>query len=344
MSSLRRDLFERKLWPAVVLLLAAIVAVPLVLLNGAPAAGSPTVPPPPAAVPSQTTTHVEAPVPAKVLIARIPRNPFAGGMPTLSAKPAPKTTTPGSSSTAPAASSSTATSPASSSASTSVSMVSPSPATSSPASTATTGAGSSASSTAATPSHTPTSTIASAAPSTKAVKPAQVQSWTTYSVSVRFGKDLKAPVKTDIARLMPLPNARQPQVMFMGVMAGGSEAVFALHAGIGHTGPGLCRPDHLRCSAILLKAGQTEHLTVSDANGAHKQLILRVVRVSSSVTHSRKVALAAYQRHSAVGLCELELADPVSYSATTGTISSVAKAACQNQPAAIAFSYIVAAP
>ncbi|MGH2896213.1 MAG: hypothetical protein ACRDPM_23495 [Solirubrobacteraceae bacterium] len=165
-----------------------------------------------------------------------------------------------------------------------------------------------------------------------------------YSVSVRFGKDLSAPVKNDIARLTPLPNVMAPQVMFMGVMADGRSAVFALHAGIGHTGPGLCRPDHAHCSAIVLKAGQTEHLSVPSANGGHQALVLRVVKISSSVTHSRKVALDAYHRVNDAGQCELDLANPVSYDPGSGTISSVARAACQRHPDAVPFAYLVTAP
>jgi hypothetical protein len=163
-------------------------------------------------------------------------------------------------------------------------------------------------------------------------------------VTVRYGKDGSVPAKTGIARLTPLPNVMQPEAMFMGVMADGKSAVFALHAGLGHTGPGLCRPDHLRCSAIVLKAGQTEHLSIPTANGGHQQIILRVVKIASSITHSRTEALAAYHRVSAAGQCELDLANPVSYDALTGTISSVAKAACENHPNAVPFAYLVTTP
>jgi hypothetical protein len=164
-----------------------------------------------------------------------------------------------------------------------------------------------------------------------------------YSVSVRFGKDLSVPVKTDLARLTPLPSLVQPDVMFMGVMSDGKSAVFALHAGIGHNGPGLCRPDHLRCSAIVLKAGQTEHLSIPSTRGSAQQLVLRVVKVASSITHSRKVALAAYHRVSDAGQCELDLANPVSYDPVTG-ISSVAKTACENHPDAVPFAYLLTTP
>ena len=69
---------------------------------------------------------------------------------------------------------------------------------------------------------------------------------------------------------------------------------------------------------------------------------LRLVSIASRVTHSRDEALAAFQRHSAAGLCELDLADPVTYS--QGTVSAVAATACKDQPAAVPFPGGLAAP
>ncbi len=349
MSSLRRDLVERKLWMVVAVLIVAVAAVPMVLLKGASASTTPTVPAPPAATPTTasqtTTTQAPSNEPAKVVLARIARNPFASAVPKLSSKPAAATPSTGSAtSTASASSSGSTTSSSSSSGSSApVSMVSPSPATSGSSASATS-TGSADSGTTATTSTTPTSTIASTSPSTHDAQPAKVQSWTMYSVSLRFGKDLSVPVKTNVARLTPLPNIMAPQVMFMGVMSDGASAVFALHAGVGHTGPGLCRPDHAHCSAIVLKAGQTEHLSVPAANGSRTDLVLRVVKIASSITHSRTVALNAYHRVNNAGQCELDLANPVSYDPVTGTISSVAKSACQRHPDAVPFGYLVTAP
>lgn len=339
MSSLRRDLFERRLWPVVALLLAAIVAVPLLLPKGAPATGNPTPLPPHVVVTAPGGQATAGPgavtVPVKVLVASIPRDPFASGMPKLTAKPAALAPSrPAAPSSTAGASSSTVATPAA--------MVSPTPATTSTTPTT--------SIPAATPSTTPASTTATPpasvprTPSAPEATPAKVQSWTLYSVAVRFGKDANAPVRTDIARLTPLPSAQQPDVMFMGVMAGGRQVVFALAAGLQHQGPGLCRPDRTRCSAIVLKAGQTEHITAPTAGGGHQQLILRLVHVTSSITHSRTAALAAYDRHSAAGLCALDLADPVSYSQANGTISTVTAAACHGQPAAVPFRYVLTFP
>ncbi|MFZ1997633.1 MAG: hypothetical protein WAU75_26175 [Solirubrobacteraceae bacterium] len=347
MSALRRDLLERRLWPVVALLILALVAVPVLLLKGAPAGGTTLPPAPPAASTTSShtsTTRAPSNEPVKVVLARIARDPFARGVSKLSSGPASSTSSAGASATGAGTSSSASTTPSSSSSTTPASMVSPSPATTSSSSSSTSSTGSTGSGSAATTSTTPTSTIASTSPSTQEAQPARVQSWTTYSVSVRFGKDLSVPLKTNIARLTPLPNIMAPQVMFMGVMSDGTSAVFALHTAVGHTGPGLCRPDYAHCSAIVLKPGQTEHLSVSTSNGGRQGVVLRIVKISSSVTHSRKVALDAYHRVDDAGQCELDLANPVSYDPVTGTVSSVVKNACQKHPKAVPFAYLVTAP
>jgi hypothetical protein len=349
MSSLRRDLFERRLWPVVALLVAAVIAAPVLLLKSASASGTstpvpsapaaPAAAPGAAAAPTTSAAHAAKTVRVKQLVASMPRDPFASGMAKLSSKPSPQTnTSAGTASSTPATSASKATA---SSAGTPVAMVSPSPAVSSTTTTSTTTATTPAATAATTPATAP-STVSSAPRSE--TSPAKDQSWTLYSLSMRFGKDTSARLRTNVARLTPLPSAKQPDVMFMGVMAGGKQAVFALGAGVGHTGPGLCRPDRTRCSAIVLKAGQTEQITIPSASGAARQVVLRVVRIAGRVTHSRKVALAAYQRHSAAGQCALALADPVSYSPTDGTVSSAVTAACRNQPSTGSFSHFVTGP
>ena len=277
MSSLRRDLVERKLWMVVAILVVAVVAVPVFLLKGASASTTPTVPAPPAGHADERTRRPRprrppTPEPVKVVLARIARDPFAerraeaelqAGLDQIVGR---VVIIDAHASASSAGSTTTAVVELDRAGLDGVAVpgrqwlvvLEPSSA----------GSGDAGSGT--TTSTAPTSTIASTSPSTQEAQPAKVQSWTMYSVSVRFGKDLSVPLKTDVARLTPLPNVMAPQVMFMGVMSDGRSAVFALHAGVGHTGPGLCRPDHVRCSAIVLKAGQTEHLSVPTANGGHQ--------------------------------------------------------------------------
>jgi hypothetical protein len=348
MSSLRRDLFERKLWPLVAALAAAVVLVPLVLLSGRSGGATPAGPPaPPVAAPRKETSG-PAQTPAtsvKVSRSRIARNPFSSGAPKLASTPTPQSTTSASSSTP------TATT-ASSSTATPVAMVSPSPVTPSSSASSPTGAHATPSTTTsgapATTQSTPSSPAAPAnpapattQPSTPSAIPAVAHSWTIYSVAVRFGKDLSAPVQSNLLRLRPLPSVEQSDVMFMGVTAGGRHAVFELAEGVQHSGPGLCRPERAHCSAILLKAGDTENISVSTADGGLQRMVLRVIHITRAMTHSGQAALAAYNRHSAAGLCELALADPVSYSATDGTVSSMKSAACQHQLTAVPFRSLV---
>jgi len=360
MTALRRDLIERRLWMVIAVLVVAIAAVPVLLLNGSAGNDTATVPVPPSASastatsPSQSTvdTTPEAvptkllPSQVKQLRAELPRDPFSAGSPKLATAPSASSTS--SSASASTATSSATTTTASASA-TPASMVSPTPASSTASTTSTTATTPTSTTASASTSGTSAASSSSSAssPAAKAasVKPATVQSWTTYAVNLRFGASPSAAVRTDVARLTPLPSVKTPAVMFMGVFAGGTQTVFAVRSGIGHTGPGWCRPSHTQCSAIVLKAGQTEHIVVPSASGGQPdQFLLRVTRVTARVTHSHTVALAAYNRHSAAGLCELDMANPVSFSQTDGTVTNVASAACKQQKSAVPFSsYFVTA-
>jgi hypothetical protein len=335
MSALRRDLLERRLWVIVALLAVCVVAVPMLLLKGASAGGTTLPPAPPSATTSttsQTTTTTSGSEPVKVVLARIARDPFASAVPKLSSKPAPPK--PASSSTSSASSTSTTSSSA-----TTPSMVAPSPATSGSSSPSTAVAGSTGSDGGTPTSTTPTSTIASVSPTPRGTQPSQVQSWTIYSVSVRFGKE-KSRLHNDIPRLTALPSAGNPQVMFFGVLSGGKQAVFGLNDGTAHTGQGLCRPSHASCSAIVLAPGQSEEVAWATDTGGMAQAILTVGKITSRVTHSRKEALKAYNRVSPAGICDLSLSQPVSYNPATGTVENFPKDACKAQASSAPFAFL----
>jgi hypothetical protein len=336
MSSLRRDLLDRKLWIIVAALIAAVVAVPVLLLKSASATSAPALPGPPAAntvTTSQTsTTKQPSNAPAKVVLARIARNPFAASVPKLSAKPSSSTPA-GGSSTVASTSSSTGTTP--SSGSSTVAMVSPTPATG-------TSTGSGSPSTSPTAGITPTSTIASTPPNTQTTNP--VQSWTIYSVSIRFSRTGHGPLRNNVPRLTALPSAGNPQVMFFGVMSGGRQAVFGLSAGVAHAGHGLCRPSRTSCSAIVLAPGDSEVVGWPTATGGVVEAILQVVKITSTVTHSRAAALKAYKHVSTSGMCDLSLASPVQYDPDTGTVQNFPKHACSGQAASAPFAFLKTMP
>jgi hypothetical protein len=151
-------------------------------------------------------------------------------------------------------------------------------------------------------------------------------------------------VHTNIPRLTALPSAGNPQVMFFGVMSGGRKAVFGLGAGVAHAGPGLCRPSHTSCSAIVLSAGESEEVAWPTSAGRMAQAILKVSKISSTVTHSRTEALKAYKRVSAAGICDLSLAQPVLYDPDTGTVQSFPKDACKAQASSAPFAFLKTTP
>lgn len=329
MSSLRRDLVQRKLWMVVALLVVAIVAVPVLLLKSSGAAGGAAVPlpPSPASTPATTTTATTAepaPVPVKQLISSIPRNPFASGQPKLSSKPASPSKSESSSSST-GSSSTTATSQQ-------AAMVSPTPSDSGSSSDSSSGSAASSSG----GSGSATATVASAPTTRTVVAP---PSWTVYSVAVRSGKTTTEPVHHNIAWLTPLPSATQPDALFLGVMAGGQQAAFALGSGLVAKGPGLCRPAHTQCDIILLKAGQTEQLLAPNSKGAEQQRLLHVVQISGQVTHSARTARAAAARFSSAGVCDLGGAEPVLFDPVTGTLESMPKVTCSNQATSPLFSF-----
>ena len=124
----------------------------------------------------------------------------------------------------------------------------------------------------------------------------------------------------------------------MGVLAGGHKAVFALAAGVTPLGSRRLppAPAGVLGDPAERRSDRTDHRSEPPA-ASRRSLILRLVAIRSSITHSQSTALAAYERHSAAGLCDLDLAAPMSYSQSNGTLSGAAGAACKNQPAQIPF-------
>ena len=346
MSSLRRDLFQRRLWPIVVLLVAAIVGAPFVIHSRAKASAE-IVPPAPtptpasadpgaasgptAAQPASATSagaagrRVPVGVIRRPLRARVSRDPFAPGAQSLTRKP-----------------SHTAGSTVSSTPATSGVTVTPAPATDSAATTsegsesAPVAAAASATTTETT-TMTVTTTATATTPTTTTSEPAGAGPWTIYEGDARLGTPGDLADRPHLVRLTPLPSAASLKAMFTGVSDHGQQAVFALADGVTATGPGLCRPDHVHCSAIVLEAGQAEELTYVGPAGNVRTLQLAVSRITGRAMSSRSAALAAYQRSSQAGRCELDMADPVQYDQARGAVSAISHSDCRHTPNAVPF-------
>ena len=77
------------------------------------------------------------------------------------------------------------------------------------------------------------------------------------------GLDTIAPVE----RLTPLPQAKQPLLIELGVLKGGSEVLFVVAPGTILSGPAKCLPGRIDCQIISLAPNQIESLYVKGATG-----------------------------------------------------------------------------
>ncbi len=309
MNSLRRDLFERRLWPIAVILVAAIVAVPF-LIGGhgrttsativdapAPAVGAVTAP---KSAPSKSATghatrsgHRSSAAPGR-------RDPFVAGASATTST----TATTGTTSVTP----NTPSEGSSSGSSDTGSASAPTPAASS---------GSPSEPTATTPAPTPTptttATISRSGVTVSVTQPSgkvTVQA-TVYGVDVRLTTPSGKASLVDLARYTPLPAASFPKVMFMGATNHGHDAVFALGTGVSASGPARCRPAPDECSLIVLPAGRREHLSYYIDYSKARSMELEVPSISVQEIHSESQLAAADDRYSRIGACELELGDPL---------------------------------
>jgi hypothetical protein len=258
-----RQLVQRRLWPVAILLIAALVGIPLALAKD---------PAPPPAVPvvasaeSGESALAVQPIVAqataadrgkrrKVLGAR--KNPF--GLPK-------------------AAASASATPPSSDGSTTATD----------PSSTVHSGgspAGSSPSSTTTDPGYVP-------APGTTPTP--DTKTYSVQELTVRFGDSSGEPVRRTLKRLQPLPSAETPVLIYLGVLKDGKTAVFLVDQGVSAVGDGDCRPTPDKCETILLKAGETEFLDITDAAGTPgAQYQLDLIKIHKSTTASAARAKAS---------------------------------------------------
>jgi hypothetical protein len=353
MRSLKRDLFERRLWPLAIVIVAAIVAVPFVL-HSHPAGGDVAPPPATKGGPSSSTSphHVHA-TRRRATPQSHRRDPFAEAAvlnaagkdsasstaakatASTSAPTAPPSTSSANSAPSSAPSSGNTVSSASSSGGDTSSSPSQSSATTTPPATTTP---------ATTPA--PTTTPATTTPGTTPVDGSTpTKRWNIYSVDVRIGAPGAGVVHKDIPRLSPLPTERSPQVMYMGVADNGRRAVFALGAGVEAGAVGavrsagaFCDPSRADCALLVIPAGKSVGLSYVSSTGTVRTLVLDVSRIASQVTGSTS-ALNASRRHiSAVGLCDLKLGDPIGFfNSADGIVNIPSTSTCRRHKLAVPF-------
>jgi hypothetical protein len=279
-DSLKSDLLDRRLTPLLALLGAALLgAIVYAALAGGSSSPAPTAPSatpktPGIAVSAVTTTAkpavAETTSGAAQQTGGHSRNPFA---PLPGAKSTAATT-------APSGASSTAAATSSGEGSSSTSPSGPSEAeTSSPVQTA--------------PSQTGGTNTEQTKKTTKPSK--------AYKVSILFGTaPAGAPPLTAgltsyerLQRQQPLPSAKEPLIVFRGVVVGGKSVTFTLVGEAILRGAAVCRPSASQCKAIDLKAGDSEELEYVPLGGTAVTYELYVVNIEAVKAKAGRSASAA---------------------------------------------------
>ena len=345
MNSLRRDLFERRLWPIAVVLILAIVAVPFVIgghhatAKGTLADDAPVAAPPPTTTDTASTDKRLPKVMHRLSSTNPARDPFGASTgKSASATPTTAKASATSSQISAAAPSTTGASVAALPSSTpsssggSVAHSQTSTSTTTPASPSMT------TTTTATMTTTSTAPAGTATAAAKAGTRPATHHYTVRVVDLYVKSPGGAVSLLDAARLTPLPAASWPKVMYMGTTATHTAAVFALGASVSGTGPARCEPSHRDCALIALTPGHTETLTYP-VGLVKRTLELKVTRISARQTTSKAYAQAAYARHSQAGLCALQLGDPIQYQYATADGALVARtgSACTRHGAKVPF-------
>lgn len=129
-----------------------------------------------------------------------------------------------------------------------------------------------------------------------------------YDVTVEFGT-LPPGITPETAQLTPftnlklqtpLPNDKTTVLVFRGVTAKGKTATFSIVGEAFPAGTGACLPSAVQCEAIDLKPGETEQLTVYNADGSSTIYELRVLTITPA-KGSAKSARAARWAESKAG-------------------------------------------
>jgi hypothetical protein len=232
-STLWRQLVQRRLLPVAILLIAGLVAVPLLLAKDP----DPVPAPPPAQVDTKSelandpivtaATAEEASKRRKVLGAA--KNPFA-----VAEEPAPEATAP-------------AADPAGSAA----------PESPAPEAGGTPAGGSAPSSDVTAPSVPTTPT--EPAPAPKKYAPGEL--------TVRFG-DGEEVKRRSLEKLEALPSSSNPVLIYTGLLKDGKVAEFLVDSGVEAIGDGECNPSPDACETLRLREGETEFLDIKDETGA----------------------------------------------------------------------------
>jgi hypothetical protein len=125
-----------------------------------------------------------------------------------------------------------------------------------------------------------------------------------YDVAIKFGElppntPPEAAVLTEYKKLKlqtPLPSAEQPLIVFRGVTNRGRAATFTLVGEAILTGTGKCLPSPQQCTAVDLQPGQTEQLNYLQPDGTTKLYELRVLGIEAQKAKASKAKASVASR------------------------------------------------
>jgi hypothetical protein len=97
-------------------------------------------------------------------------------------------------------------------------------------------------------------------------------------IKLRFGTAGTALKTYELAPLTALPSASNPILIYLGLLKDGKTAAFLVSSDGQPQGDGTCKPSASVCQTLLMKAGDTEFLDLSNDTGA-AQYELDVLKV-----------------------------------------------------------------
>jgi hypothetical protein len=118
-----------------------------------------------------------------------------------------------------------------------------------------------------------------------------------YVVDLKFGATGDERVRKGVKRLAILPSDSNPLLVFLGVSADASRAVFLVDSTASQSGEGACRPSVKTCTFLSLRTNDDRNEQfVSDSNGREYHITLtgirrvEIKRSSKSAKKARKAA------------------------------------------------------
>jgi hypothetical protein len=95
-----------------------------------------------------------------------------------------------------------------------------------------------------------------------------------------------------LERLSLVPSAQQPLLVYLGVLKGGRDALFAVQPGTVVSGPGSCTPGPTDCEILSLAQDQIESLAASTGSGTANVALFAVTAIKvgkhASVAHANR--------------------------------------------------------